>query len=63
MFVFYTKRFDGTLGIKGSPKRPPANPIEGPPPLHVQEVDEQDADLPLSVLERLYPPTKGDPER
>lgn len=59
MFVFYTKRFDGTLGVMSSPRRPSDKPLDGPPPLYVQEVDEQDVELPLSVLERLYPPERS----
>ena len=56
MFVFYRRRSDGVLTIRSSPKKPDAKPLDGPPPLHVQEVSEQDVDAPLSVLGRLYPP-------
>ena len=62
MFVYYVKKFDGTMSIRTISKRPPNQPIEGQIPLHVQEVLNPAAfNLPLSELERLYPPPGGSP--
>ena len=61
MFVYYVKKFDGTPGIRTSPNRPSEAPLEGPKPLHIQAVKQADVGLPLSEIERLYPPRQGGP--
>ena len=58
-FVYYIKRFDGTLSIRSSNVEPSAQPLDGPTPMHVQEVRSDHVHLPLSALEALYPPQEA----
>ncbi len=62
MFVWYTKKFDGTYMINLSSERPDPKPLGGQKPQFVQEIDKDDEGLPLKVLARLYPAGKKEDE-